>query len=104
MTPVLIILGMLVEVFTPTEAAAMLGWLRSVEQIPQEFSNFVTGLSNDPLTLLVLANAIFFLAGMVLDSTTATLLIVPIVAPPLVAAGADPVHPGLVVVFNQMIG
>jgi tripartite ATP-independent transporter DctM subunit len=148
MAPVLIILGMLVGVFTPTEAAAvaalyvlfvgfvvhremtlqhvldsalltarntaailmivaaaaMLGWILSVEQIPQEFSAFVTGLSNDPLTLLVLANVIFFLAGMFLDSTTATLLIVPIVAPPLVAAGVDPVHLGLVVVFNLMIG
>ncbi|MBB5696415.1 TRAP transporter large permease [Muricoccus pecuniae] len=148
MAPVLIILGMLMGVFTPTEAAAvavlyvlfvgfvvhremtwqhvlvsalltarntaailvivaaaaMLGWILSVEQIPQEFSAFVTGLSNDPLTLLVLANVIFLLAGMFLDSTTATLLIVPIVAPPLVAAGVDPVHLGLVVVFNLMIG
>ena len=85
-------------------AAAMLGWNLSVEQIPQEFSAFVTGLSNDPLTLLLLANLIFLLAGMFLDSTTATLLIVPIVAPPLVAAGVDPVHLGLVVVFNLMIG
>jgi TRAP-type C4-dicarboxylate transport system permease large subunit len=64
----------------------------------------VTQLSQDPLVLLLLANLIFFIAGMFLDSTTATLLIVPIVAPPLVAAGIDPVHLGLVVVFNLMIG
>ena len=36
---------------------------------------FVTGLSQDPMTLLLLANLIFFVAGMFLDSTTATLLI-----------------------------
>lgn len=85
-------------------AAAMFGWILAVEEIPQRFSALVTGLSRDPLTLLVLANLIFFVAGMFLDSTTATLLIVPIVAPPLVAAGIDPVHLGLVVVFNLMIG
>ena len=42
--------------------------------------------------------------GMFLDSTTAILVIAPIIAKPLVAAGVDPVHLGLVVVFNLMIG
>jgi TRAP-type C4-dicarboxylate transport system permease large subunit len=41
---------------------------------------------------------------MFLDSTTATLLLVPIIAPPLVAAGIDPIHLGLVTVFNLMLG
>ena len=36
--------------------------------------------------------------------TTAILVIAPILAKPLVAAGVDPVHLGLVVVFNLMIG
>jgi TRAP-type C4-dicarboxylate transport system permease large subunit len=41
---------------------------------------------------------------MFLDSTTAILVIAPILAKPLVAAGVDPVHLGMVVVFNLMIG
>ena len=41
---------------------------------------------------------------MFVDSTTATLLLVPIVCPPLVAAGVDPIQLGLVVIFNLMIG
>jgi TRAP-type C4-dicarboxylate transport system permease large subunit len=49
-------------------------------------------------------HTIFFLAGMFVDSTTATLLLVPIVSPPVVAAGVDPVHLGVVVVFNLMLG
>ncbi|HET7411113.1 MAG TPA: TRAP transporter large permease subunit, partial [Pararhizobium sp.] len=44
------------------------------------------------------------IAGMFVDSTTATLLLVPIVAPPVVAAGVDPVQLGLVIIFNLMIG
>jgi len=42
--------------------------------------------------------------GMFLDSTTAILVIAPIIAKPLVMAGVDPVHLGMVVVFNLMIG
>jgi TRAP-type C4-dicarboxylate transport system permease large subunit len=41
---------------------------------------------------------------MFLDSTTAILVIAPIIAKPLIAAGVDPVHLGMVVVFNLMIG
>ena len=54
--------------------------------------------------LLLIANLIFFIAGMFLDSTTATLLVVPVIAPPMVMAGIDPVHLGIVVIFNLMLG
>lgn len=85
-------------------AAAMFGWILAIEEIPQAFSAAIAGLSDNRLVLLLLVNLIFFIAGMFLDSTTATLLIVPIIAPPVVAAGVDPVHLGLIVVFNLMIG
>jgi tripartite ATP-independent transporter DctM subunit len=85
-------------------AAAMFGWILAIEEIPQAFAAAIAGLSEDRLVLLLLVNLVFFIAGMFLDSTTATLLIVPIIAPPVVAAGVDPVHLGLIVVFNLMIG
>lgn len=85
-------------------AAAMFGWILAVEQVPQQFASWFGGISNDPLVLLLIVNLIFFVAGMFIDSTTATLLLVPIVAPPIVAAGVDPIHLGLVVIFNLMIG
>jgi tripartite ATP-independent transporter DctM subunit len=84
--------------------AALFGWILAVEQIPQEFAQLILGVSKDPLVLLLIVNLMLFVAGMFLDSTTATLLIVPIIAPPLVAAGIDPVHLGIVTIFNLMIG
>ncbi len=147
-TPVLLIIGMLAGIFTPTEAASItvlyvfiigifvhreltfehvknalyetvkststiliivsaasiFGWILAVEQIPQIFSAFLLSISRNPIVLLLILNLILFLAGMFLDSTTATLLLVPIVAPPLVSAGVDPIHLGLVFIFNIMIG
>ncbi|MEZ5740419.1 MAG: TRAP transporter large permease subunit [Burkholderiaceae bacterium] len=85
-------------------AAAMFGWILAVEQIPQDFANCLAGISDNPLVLLLLVNLIFFVAGMFVDSTTATLLLAPIIAPPMVAAGVDPVHLGIVVILNLMIG
>ena len=85
-------------------AAALFGWVLAVEQVPQAFAAALLGLSKDPLVLLIIANLIFFVAGMFLDSTTATLLLVPIIAPPLVMAGVAPVQLGIVTIFNLMMG
>jgi tripartite ATP-independent transporter DctM subunit len=85
-------------------AAALFGWILAVEQVPQTFAAALLTLSKDPLVLLIIANLVFFIAGMFLDSTTATLLLVPIIAPPLVLAGVDPVQLGVVTIFNLMIG
>ncbi|WP_340120009.1 TRAP transporter large permease [Pelagibius sp. 7325] len=85
-------------------AAALFGWILAVEQVPQDFSRWILQFSANPIVLILIANFIFFVAGMFLDSTTATLLVVPIIAPPLVLAGIDPVHLGIIVIFNLMFG
>jgi tripartite ATP-independent transporter DctM subunit len=85
-------------------AAAMFGWILAIEQVPQHFATWFKDVARDPLMMLLIVNVIFFIAGMFVDSTTATLLLVPIVAPPVVAAGVDPIHLGIIVVFNLMIG
>jgi tripartite ATP-independent transporter DctM subunit len=148
LTPVLLVSGMLLGFFTPTEAAsitvayvifisavvyrtltwqhlvhsafetlkstsailiivaaaALFGWIMAIEQIPQTLAKSLLSLSTDPLMLLLIVNVILLIAGMFLDSTTATLLIIPIIAGPLHLAGVDPVHLGIVAIFNLMLG
>ncbi len=84
--------------------AALFGWILSVEQVPQIMTGFMLSISTDPYVLLLLVNILLLIVGMFLDSTTAILVIAPIIAKPLVMAGIDPVHLGMVVVFNLMIG
>lgn len=84
--------------------AAMFGWVLSVEQVPQSMTRWMLSISTEPWVLLVLVNLLLLIVGMFLDSATAILVIAPILAKPLVAAGVDPVHLGMVVVFNLMIG
>ncbi len=84
--------------------AAMFGWILSVEGVPQQLTQAMLTISSNPYVLLLLVNVLLIVVGMFLDSTTAILVIAPILAKPLVAAGVDPVHLGMVVVFNLMIG
>ncbi|HVJ75744.1 MAG TPA: TRAP transporter large permease [Casimicrobiaceae bacterium] len=84
--------------------AALFGWILSVEQVPQLLTGWMLGISTNPYVLLMIVNLLLIVVGMFLDSTTAILVIAPIIAKPLVMAGVDPVHLGMVVVFNLMIG
>jgi len=84
--------------------AALFGWILSVESVPQKLTGIMLSISTNPYVLLLLVNVLLIIVGMFLDSTTAILVIAPIIAKPLVAAGVDPVHLGMVVVFNLMIG
>jgi len=84
--------------------AALFGWILSVEGVPQKLTALMLQISTNPYVLLFIVNILLLVVGMFLDSTTAILVIAPIIAKPLVAAGVDPVHLGMVVVFNLMIG
>ncbi|HVK31741.1 MAG TPA: TRAP transporter large permease [Burkholderiaceae bacterium] len=84
--------------------AALFGWVLSVEGVPQKLTQAMLSISTNPYMLLLLVNVLLLVVGMFLDSTTAILVIAPIIAKPLIAAGVDPVHLGMVVVFNLMIG
>ena len=74
--------------------AALFGWILSVEQVPQQLTAMMLSISTNPYVLLLIVNVLLILVGMFLDSTTAILVIAPIIAKPLVAAGVDPVHLG----------
>ena len=84
--------------------AALFGWILSVESVPQKLTSLMLSISTNPYVLLFIVNLLLLIVGMFLDSTTAILVIAPIIAKPLEAAGVDPVHLGMVVVFNLMIG
>jgi len=85
-------------------AAAIFAWTLTVEQLPQQVSAALLGISHSPAMLLLLTNVILLIAGMFLETTAAIMIFTPILLPTLLSAGVNPVHFGLVMVFNLMIG
>ena len=73
-------------------AAAIFAWVLTVEQFPQRASAFMLTVSDNPYVLLLIANVILLLAGMLLESNSAIMILTPILLPPLMAAGVDPIH------------
>jgi tripartite ATP-independent transporter DctM subunit len=85
-------------------ASELFAWVLTVDRIPVLASEFLLGLSKDPWVLLLIANVILLAVGTILEPLPAILILAPIITPGLMAAGVDPVHLGVVVVLNLMIG
>ena len=85
-------------------SAALFAWVLTIDRVPMLASEFLLGLTQNPILLLLMVNAILLVVGMVLESIAAILILAPIFTPALMAAGVDPIQLGVVVVLNLMIG
>jgi tripartite ATP-independent transporter DctM subunit len=85
-------------------AASLFTRILALERVPQSAAQMLLVVSDSPMVLLLIVIGVLVVAGMFLESISALVLLTPVVVPPLVAVGFDPVHLGVVVVFTLMIG
>jgi len=85
-------------------ASALLSWILAREQVPQHVAEALLGFTDNPLVFLLVINLLLLVLGMILEPTSALLIITPILLPVAVAFGIDPLHFGSIVIFNLMIG
>ena len=85
-------------------AAAIFGWLLGREQVPQSVARLLFSISNDPNVILLIIIIFLLIIGCVMETTAALILLTPILVPPIIQLGIDPVHFGLVMVLDLMIG
>lgn len=78
--------------------AAVLGYAMTIERAPQQITEFVTTLTENPTMILMLVVAVLVVSGMFLEGAANILLVTPIVMPVLISAGYDPVHMGILIV------
>ncbi|QDY68213.1 TRAP transporter large permease [Qingshengfaniella alkalisoli] len=79
-------------------------WIIAVNNLPSLLTESILGISSDPLTVLLIISAGLFIAGMVMEPTPILLIAVPMVYPLIQTVGIDPIHFGVVVVINVVIG
>ncbi|WP_274629699.1 TRAP transporter large permease [Arvimicrobium flavum] len=85
-------------------AASIFAWLLTVSQAAQYFSDFLFALTDNKWVFLILVNILLLVIGCFLDTIAAITIIVPILMPILAKYDVDPVHFGLVLTLNLMIG
>lgn len=85
-------------------AASIFAWLLTVSQAAQLFSDFLFGLTDNWWMFLLIVNILLLIVGAFLDTIAAISILVPILMPVAARYGIDPVHLGLIVTLNLMIG
>jgi TRAP-type C4-dicarboxylate transport system permease large subunit len=85
-------------------AASIFGWLLTVTRVTDAVAALVLSYTHDPAMFLLLANILMLFVGCFLEPTAAITILVPILLPICHQLGIDPVHFGLVMVLNLMIG
>lgn len=92
------------SIFILLSAVAIFGYLAGLEQLPAKVADMLVGLGFEGWKYLLLLNAVFLVAGMFLEVPVALALLVPLLVPPGLAMGMDPVHLGIVIVVNLTLG
>ena len=73
-------------------------------QVPEFIVDLIFSISKDPLVIILLLNLILFIAGCFMSTAETIALLTPLIAPLFPKLGIDPIHFGVVMVLNLMIG
>lgn len=85
-------------------AANLLQWLLSATGLPAAISQAVISVVDSPVVYLLLLNLMLLVAGALIDTVAAIIILAPILAPIGISLGIDPLHLGVLFVINLVIG
>lgn len=85
-------------------ASSVMAWVMSYTGIPTAIANGMLTVSENPIVIFLMMNLILLIVTMFVDITPAILIFTPIFLPIAVSLGMDPVHFGVVLIFNMCIG
>lgn len=83
--------------------AAPFAFLMAVDRVSDLVTSVVTSLGGSALAVMLLANVVLLIAGLLLDIGAAILLLAPLLLPAATLAGIDPIQFGVILVVNLMI-
>lgn len=85
-------------------AANVFGAYLSWERIPFLLTGLLLKFNTSPWSLLLFINIILLIVGMFIDGGAAMIILAPLLIPAALKMGIDPLHLGIVMVVNIMIG
>jgi TRAP-type C4-dicarboxylate transport system permease large subunit len=85
-------------------AASIFAWLLTATQAAQLLSDAILGFTQNKWVFLLLANLLILFVGCFIDTIAAITVLVPILLPIVLKLGIDPVHFGVIITLNLMIG
>lgn len=85
-------------------AASVFGQYMSWERIPYQLAQSLMVFAGSPWLMLIVINLFLLLMGMFLEGGAVLIIVAPLLVPVVTQMGIDPVHFGLILIVNIMIG
>jgi tripartite ATP-independent transporter DctM subunit len=85
-------------------AASLFGWVLTTTRLTEAAADALLSLTDNKYVILLLINVLLLVVGCFLETIASISILVPVLMPILVKVGIDPVHFGVVMTLNLMIG
>ncbi|MGP1455176.1 MAG: TRAP transporter large permease [Treponema sp.] len=85
-------------------AAKVFGYYMTSERIPQMITSGLLYITQDKFSLLMVINALLLIIGMFIEGGAALVILAPLLVPAVLSRGVDPLHFGVIIIVNIMIG
>ncbi|QVQ26308.1 TRAP transporter large permease [Achromobacter deleyi] len=85
-------------------AASVFAWLLTTTQAAQTLTDAILSVTQNKWVFLLMANVLILIVGCFIDTIAAITILVPILLPIVLKLGIDPIHFGLIMTLNLMIG
>ena len=84
--------------------ASAFSYLLTLYRVPDLLATAVTGISDNPIVILLLLNLVLLGLGMIMDMAALILITTPIFLPVVVGLGMDPIQFGVILMMNLGLG
>ncbi|WP_319415317.1 TRAP transporter large permease [Marispirochaeta aestuarii] len=84
--------------------ASIFAWILTANRVTENFASALLAFSQNKYVVLMLINIILFVVGFFMETLAAITILTPVLLPTVVALGVDPIHFGVIMVLNLMIG
>lgn len=84
--------------------ASLFGWVITRAQVPQMMGKLLIGISSNPIIILLILDLFLLFVGCFMEAIAAQMILIPILLPVILRLGINPIHFGLIMVLNLMIG
>lgn len=85
-------------------SANLFGWIMNYAKVDRYLIDILFSISQNKYVILLIINILLLILGMFLEVVSAIMLLLPILAPAVALLGVHPVHFGIILVINLMIG
>jgi len=85
-------------------AASLFGWVLTTTRVTEQLTESLLSFTDNQYVILLLINLLLLVVGCFLETIAAISILVPVLLPIIQKVGIDPIHFGLVMTLNLMIG